>query len=113
MSRRANGVLIYSLFLCLFILVPTLSTSAASTKSTAPPSMVAPLTPGCPVCGTLKQSGKQSCCARGGAWFGNCGNPDDDGVDHTWSEGIQACTCKLAPNDIDSYRWGLAEQIMQ
>ena len=46
----------------------------------------------CPKCGYTSKSGKRSCCARGGAWFKNCG--DDDGdmhFDHTWSEGILAC----------------------
>ena len=45
----------------------------------------------CPKCGTIKTSGILSCCARGGSWFQNCGGPNDDGFDHTWFEGIQAC----------------------
>ena len=47
---------------------------------------------GCWRCPRIKKSGKRSCCARGGAWFKNCG--DDDGdmhFDHTWAEGILAC----------------------
>ena len=45
----------------------------------------------CSKCGSTKQSGKQSCCARGGAWFENCGDVGDTQFDHTWAEGIQAC----------------------
>ena len=48
-------------------------------------------TNGCPKCGTTKKSGKLSCCARGGAWFKNCGDAGDTKFDHTWAEGIQAC----------------------
>ena len=46
---------------------------------------------GCPKCGKLKKEGKLSCCARGGAWFKQCGKPGDSKYDHTWSDGIQAC----------------------
>ena len=42
----------------------------------------------CSKCGVIKNSGKRSCCARGGAWFKNCG---DKQFDYTWAEGIQAC----------------------
>ena len=45
----------------------------------------------CPKCGTLKKSGKRSCCAPGGTWFQNCGDGSNSNVDHTWFEGIQAC----------------------
>ena len=51
--------------------------------------------PVCPECGIKKDSGQLSCCARGGAWFGNCGGAGDAKFDHTWFEGIQACTSKL------------------
>ena len=50
---------------------------------------------GCPVCGTSKKSGKRSCCARGGAWFKNCGDVGDTKLDHTWAEGVQACESTL------------------
>ena len=43
----------------------------------------------CPKCATNK-AGQRSCCARGGAWFKNCGDTGDTKV-HTWVEGIQAC----------------------
>ena len=46
---------------------------------------------GCPMCATLKKSGKSSCCGPGGAWFKNCGNPGDSKFGHTWFEGIEAC----------------------
>ena len=39
----------------------------------------------------MSQAGKHSCCARGGAWFKNCGDVGDTKFDHTWTEGIQAC----------------------
>ena len=45
----------------------------------------------CPKCGAAKKSGKLSCCARGGAWFKNCGDVGDATVDHTWSEGVEVC----------------------
>ena len=45
----------------------------------------------CIKCVATKKSGKGSCCARGGAWFKNCGDVGDTNFDHTWAEGIQAC----------------------
>ena len=45
----------------------------------------------CTKCGINKKSGRHSCCARGGAWFKNCGDAGDTHVDHTWTEGIEAC----------------------
>ena len=45
---------------------------------------------GCAKCGTSK-TGKRSCCARGGAWFKNCGDIGDKKFEHTWAEGVQAC----------------------
>ena len=45
----------------------------------------------CSKCGTIKQSGIRSCCAPGGAWSKNCGDPGDSNFDHTWLEGLQAC----------------------
>ena len=49
----------------------------------------------CSKCGTTRQSGKRSCCARGGAWFKKCGDVGDTHVDHTWAEGVIACKGKL------------------
>ena len=47
--------------------------------------------PGCATCGTFKKTGKISCCAHGGSWFGKCGNVGDSGFYHTWTDGIQVC----------------------
>ena len=47
----------------------------------------------------MKKSDKRSCCARGGAWFKNCGDADETKFDHTWLEGIQACRSKFEIND--------------
>ena len=49
----------------------------------------------CPKCGTTEKSGKRSCCARGAAWFNNCGDGGDLKYDHTWAEGIHACESRL------------------
>ena len=48
-------------------------------------------TPVCPKCVAHKESGKLTCCARGGAWFQKCGNIGNSNFDHTWIEGIRAC----------------------
>ena len=53
---------------------------------------------GCSKCSTLKKSGKLSCCARGGAWFKNCGDADATQFDYTWAEGIEACKGLLKPS---------------
>ena len=50
----------------------------------------------CPKCAISEKNGKISCCARGGAWYSNCGNDGDTRFDHTWFEGVQACESKLA-----------------
>ena len=44
----------------------------------------------CLNCATNK-AGKRSCCARGGAWFKNCGGVGDTQFNHTWTDGILAC----------------------
>ena len=51
--------------------------------------------PLCLKCGNIKKSGKRSCCARGGAWFKNCGDAGNAEFEHTWIEGIQACKSRL------------------
>ena len=53
----------------------------------------------CSKCGLVKKSGIRSCCARGGAWFKNCGDAVDAIFDHTWAEGIQACISRWAWGD--------------
>ena len=49
----------------------------------------------CPKCGVVKRNGKLSCCARGGAWFKNCGDVGDTQFDHTWTEGMQSCSIRF------------------
>ena len=49
----------------------------------------------CLKCGTIAKSGKTSCCARNGAWFGTCGGAGKTKqARHTWYEGIQACNIR-------------------
>ena len=66
----------------------------AESPAKTSPSMVQ--SSGCAKCGTSKKSGKRSCCARGGAWFRNCGDGSDARFDHTWTDGIEACTSMLS-----------------
>ena len=80
----------YQCLMCLF-----LSADAPVTTSASAPS--------CPKCGTVKKSGKRSCCARGGSWFKNCGDVGDSGVDHTWGEGMQACQSLESPQAMMSH----------
>jgi len=58
-------------------------------KTTVPCCTTA-VTSGCPMCGT-NNAGKRTCCARGGTWFGKCGDVGDSNFDHTWVEGVQSC----------------------
>ena len=51
---------------------------------------------GCSKCGNIKKSGKLSCCARGGAWYKNCGDEGDAKFGHTWAQGIHACEGTLS-----------------
>ena len=64
--------------------------AAASPKSTESLSLPISIKQ-CPTCAKMKKSGKLSCCARGGAWFKNCGDTNEKDFDHTWAQGIQAC----------------------
>ena len=50
-----------------------------------------PINSACSECGTIKKSGKLSCCGRGGSWFGICRSDGNTNLGHTWYEGIQAC----------------------
>ena len=63
----------------------------ATTTAAAAPKVI----PVCSKCGTVKKTGKLSCCARHGAWYENCGEPGDTDFDHTWFEGIAACISKF------------------
>ena len=60
-----------------------------------PPTTTVRTVPVCPICGMFKKSGKISCCAPGGAWFENCRKTAGSNIDHTFSDGIQACEGKL------------------
>ena len=64
-----------------FYLCP-MPTPAVSTPS---------ITSVCPECGTMKKSGKRTCCGSGGSWFGKCGSAGNANIGHTWYEGIRAC----------------------
>ena len=72
---------------------PHISTTAGTETTPVP---TEPITTAisrvCPKCGTNAKSGKLSCCAPGGAWFKNCGDNGDSRFNHTWFEGIQACS---------------------
>ena len=67
-------------------------TRASATTTTTRTSAAAIGSTKCPKCGTVRKSGKLSCCARGGAWFEKCGGAGHSNFDHTWVEGVQACT---------------------
>ena len=69
-----------------------LNTSMPTEEAPTTTSVSGVSTKECSKCGSMKKSGKLSCCARGGAWYGNCGDAWDSNVDHTWLEGMQACT---------------------
>ena len=45
----------------------------------------------CPKCAKHEKNGKISCCYKGGAWDGNCGNPGDTNFDYTWGQGMDGC----------------------
>ena len=48
----------------------------------------------CSKCGTFKRSTRISCCAPGGAWYGNCGGANDKNFGHSWLEGMETCKRK-------------------
>ena len=59
-----------------------------------PTLVVTTLSSGCRKCGTMKKSGKLSCCGRGGSWFGDCGSARNANFGHTWYEGIRSCEAR-------------------
>ena len=63
--------------------------AAAAVTTLVVPSAT-PASSKCPKCAT-NNAGKLTCCASGGSWFKNCGDPGDPAFDHTWQEGVQAC----------------------
>ena len=77
---------------------PTTTTTSASAVSSKISSKL------CLKCGSIKKSGKLSCCARGGAWFKKCGDAGDSKFDHTWFDGIQACTGVAGKVQVQPYR---------
>ena len=60
-----------------------------------------PITSVCLACGVIKKSGKLSCCARGGSWFGNCGATRAAQREHTWYEGLHACKARQSQAEMD------------
>ena len=83
MTRFIIGVSIS----CVVLTITFCHTEAPTTKMSSAPM----ISNGCVKCGVVKKSGKRSCCARGGAWFKNCGDAGDTKFDHTWTEGVHAC----------------------
>ena len=47
----------------------------------------------CPKCGVGKAG--LTCCGKGGSWHRNCGSGAEK-FEHTWNEGIEACSQKVA-----------------
>ena len=95
-TRRSALLLVWRIRRCVINLCPK---SARPGSQTPPPAMpvsrMTMLSVACPKCNITKKSGTLSCCARGGAWFKNCGDVGDTQFDHTWAEGIEACTSRL------------------
>ena len=73
------------------IATPIITGTTATTKNLAPDISSTTM---CPKCGTLKKSGRLSCCAPGGAWFTKCGRTRTANIEHTWIEGTHACQSK-------------------
>ena len=57
------------------------------TAATSPPTV-------CPKCAINQDSGKLTCCARGGSWHGKCGDTTSPKFDYTWAMGNMACKSK-------------------
>ena len=65
----------------------------------------------CPKCGSIKKSGKRSCCGRGGSWFRNCGSAGNAKLDHTWYEGIQVCKARTQSKRASGQQSNAAQQL--
>ena len=66
-----------------------------STTANAPsPIATTPAGLACSKCGTIKTSGRRSCCVLGGAWFKKCGPPGDPNFIYTWGDGVNSCEMK-------------------
>ena len=44
-------------------------------------------------------NGVPNCCSHGGAWAGSCTVTEEDGGEHTWEEGFNACFGTPLPSD--------------
>ena len=82
MSLRTQYFDIRTVFGFALMIIPHLPPSVAAATTTSSV---------CPTCATIKKSGKMSCCALGGSWYGNCGSA---ALQHTWYEGVQACKAR-------------------
>ena len=80
---------------CLYLFIYVATVIPTDTPVVMSSSVVSSSSSGCPKCGAIKKSGKHSCCARGGAWFNNCGDIGDTKLDHTWAEGILTCKSRF------------------
>ena len=80
------------------------TTSLSTTRTTIDPSQTS-LSPICPKCGTVKNSGKRTCCAADGAWSQNCGDAGEPQFDHTWAEGTWACERKPTTSSVVPNHW--------
>ena len=74
--------------------IATIASLRSTTIATVVSSTTGDLSATCLKCGSFRNSGKVSCCARGGSWFNECGDDDDTAFAHTWSDGIKACKSK-------------------
>ena len=54
----------------------------------------------CQQCGTIRKSGKPSCCAHGGSWFGKCGSAVDEQVSYSWSQGLRVCNAQPRSDEV-------------
>ena len=70
------------------------------TATTSPPTV-------CRKCAINQNSGKLSCCARGGSWHGKCGDTSKPEFDYTWTMGNNACKRKSrgAGQGADAYSY--------
>ena len=83
----------------------TTTTTTATTITVTKPTANAVTAAKCPKCGT-SPTGKRSCCARGGAWRGKCGD-DGENMEYTWTEGLDACQCKSSMDIIITHTFCL------
>ena len=72
--------------------------SLSTARITGTVAVLAVPKPKCPKCGTItgvaNKIGMRSCCAPGGAWFGECGK--DGEAKYTWTDGLKTCECETS-----------------